>query len=96
MVSYPLKIPQGGQPLPGFIGRYGTYNHCPSLFKDRTLPLQPELARQNCRSPFQGSSACSMWRMACRNLPNARLVPVASTAEAVRESAKGGDCRDCR
>ena len=48
----------------GFIGRHGTHNHCPSLFKDRTLPVQPELARQNCRSPFQGSSACSMWRMA--------------------------------
>ena len=59
---------------------YLKIEHC--LFSPSSLDKIVEV-----RSKDQALAQCGEWLR--RNLPNARLVPVASTAEAVRESAKG-------
>ncbi len=58
---------------------YLKIEHC--LFSPSSLDKIVEV-----RSKDQALAQCGEWLR--RNLPNARLVPVASTAEAVRESAK--------
>jgi len=59
---------------------YLKIEHC--LFSPSSLDIIVEV-----RSKDQALAQCGEWLR--RNLPNARLVPVASTAEAVLESAKG-------
>ena len=59
---------------------YLKIEHC--LFRPSSLDKIVEV-----RSKDQALAQCGEWLR--RNLPNARLVPVTSTAEAVRESAEG-------
>ncbi|MEC8043912.1 MAG: prephenate dehydratase [Verrucomicrobiota bacterium] len=59
---------------------YLKIEHC--LFSPSSLDKIVEV-----RSKDQALAQCGEWLR--RNLPNARLIPVTSTAEAVRESAKG-------
>ena len=59
---------------------YLKIEHC--LFSPSSLDKIVEV-----RSKDQALAQCGEWLR--RNLPNARLIPVTSTAEAVRESAEG-------